>query len=289
MSSKNYKNLIQEYSQKYKYSLPEYTTNVVGGSSHLPLWVSSVLINNKLFKTDTTYSSKKTAQQQVAYLAYDSLVLHNDDHSLSPVSPFWPSQNFIIDIDSDNDETQSNSNTNKIPNPQFPNNLTLNNVSNVSNVSLSRYSSLTSPQLSGYSPNNNSNTYQNNQYQQGSDSIIVAIDLENIQPIMPEKYNRSFFLFNMHFFLSCYSTVDPKKYIQYGQVHIIDSSNADASDHFMTYKIAQLTFEISTSTKVIIASRDKSSSILAQMLVTDGYNVTHVKSSTSLLKKMFES
>jgi len=109
---------------------------------------------------------------------------------------------------------------------------------------------------------------------------IIVIDLENIQPSFPQHMAR--FEYNMHFFLSSYSTIDPEKYQAFGKVHIIDSSGSEAADHFMTYKIAQLAIKTPTNTEFIIVSRDKSSSLLVHMLKHDGFTTTHLKNAKAI-------
>lgn len=69
----NYKNLLQEYCQKYKHDIPLYTTILIGGSTHAPEWQSSVLVKNITIKNDTAYASKKEAEQSVAKIAYEQV------------------------------------------------------------------------------------------------------------------------------------------------------------------------------------------------------------------------
>lgn len=106
-------------------------------------------------------------------------------------------------------------------------------------------------------------------------NAIIAVDLENIQPDFVYEVDA-----DIHYFKSSYSTVSHEKYN--GKIHIIDCSHSDAADHYMTFIMARLT-SVKTNQKIIIASRDKSSGILAHILNNEGYNVIHVKTSNDLI------
>jgi hypothetical protein len=72
----NYKNLLQEHCQKYKYDIPVYTTKLIGGLTHAPEWQSSVLVKAITIANDIVYASKKEAEQAVAKLAYEQIVMN---------------------------------------------------------------------------------------------------------------------------------------------------------------------------------------------------------------------
>jgi len=107
------------------------------------------------------------------------------------------------------------------------------------------------------------------------ENTLIAVDLENIQPNFKHKVDA-----NIQYFMSSYSTIDASKYD--GKVNVIDCAHSDAADHYMTFVIARMTMILSRR-KVVIASRDKSSGILAHMLKKNGYDVTHVKSAQALI------
>lgn len=72
--SQNYKNALQEFFQSKGLSLPQYTSERVGGEPHDPIWRSSVVVSNgDVFEGDKK-SSKKLAEQSVAQIALESVV-----------------------------------------------------------------------------------------------------------------------------------------------------------------------------------------------------------------------
>ena len=68
------KNLLQEYFQKQKLILPVYETVKCGGSDHLPLWKSTVILCDGTSFTGKTYNSKITAEGDAAEKAYKNIV-----------------------------------------------------------------------------------------------------------------------------------------------------------------------------------------------------------------------
>ena len=103
---------------------------------------------------------------------------------------------------------------------------------------------------------------------------IYFVDLENIQPEVPLKFNNK--NTNIHYFSSMFSSVVVEKYSNYGQIHIINNSNSDATDHYMTYFVAKLLPKLHFNVEISIVSRDKSSSILTYLLTQDGFKVNHL-------------
>ena len=70
MSSKN---LIQEYCQKNNLNIPVYKTERVGGEDHKPIFISSLIFNDKEFKS-SEWSSKKAAELEVAGHLFNFLI-----------------------------------------------------------------------------------------------------------------------------------------------------------------------------------------------------------------------
>jgi len=104
---------------------------------------------------------------------------------------------------------------------------------------------------------------------------FIAVDLENVQPVFDHPVDA-----NIHYFKSSYSTVAHEHFD--GEIHIIDSGNSDAADHYMTFMTAIYTSHDPTM-DVILVSRDKFSGVLYKILFDLGHNVTHVKSAKDLI------
>lgn len=102
---------------------------------------------------------------------------------------------------------------------------------------------------------------------------VCFVDLENINYLITSKPDN----IKIYCYLSSYSTVDTSTWEKVATVVKIDSAIPDAADHLMTYEIGKLIHLLPTTTKIIIASRDKMSAVLTQLLTHDGYQVTHVK------------
>lgn len=102
---------------------------------------------------------------------------------------------------------------------------------------------------------------------------VCFVDLENINYLITTKPDN----IKIYCYLSSYSTVDTSSWEQFATIVKIDSAITDAADHLMTYEIGKLTHQIPKTTKIIIASRDKMSAVLTQLLINDGYQVTHIK------------
>ena len=67
----SYKNILQEYCQKNKLAIPNYTYKIVGGTYHIPLWEVELNYNNNIFKAINT--NKKKADQEVAKVVLEIL------------------------------------------------------------------------------------------------------------------------------------------------------------------------------------------------------------------------
>ena len=94
-----------------------------------------------------------------------------------------------------------------------------------------------------------------------------------MQPIIKQKLPDNYIVYG---FSSIYSTVDINYYKKYINVITIASSANEATDHLMTYQAAKLINNLNSRDKIIICSRDKSSSVLVTMLKQfDNYDVTH--------------
>lgn len=191
----SYKNKLQEWCQANNKAFPEYSS-ISSGSAHNPKWTASVNVNDKVYTSVTSYSSKVFAEQDVAQLALMA----------------------------------------------------------ISSIRLN-------PELEKKILNNNEDKY------------ICFVDLENINyPIISKPDNVIIYCY-----LSSYSTVDTSTWEKVSNIFKIDSAISDAADHLMTYEIGKLVNQIPKSTKIIIASRDRMSAVLTQLLTTDGYQVIHVK------------
>jgi hypothetical protein len=104
----------------------------------------------------------------------------------------------------------------------------------------------------------------------------IFIDLENIQPVIPDRLLP---IINIYCFLSSFSAVDIEKYKNVANIYIIDNNGSDATDHFMSYKAGELSVNIPKTDIFIVVSRDKSSGVLTHILSTAGYRVEHYKNS----------
>lgn len=75
MTEQNYKNKLQEYCVANKFSLPKYSTVMIGGDSHKPIWASTVICNNMEFSTTANYNvyfnAKRDAEKEAARLAFE--------------------------------------------------------------------------------------------------------------------------------------------------------------------------------------------------------------------------
>jgi len=69
----NYKNTLQEFLQKQRLPLPKYNTIRTGGSDHMPLWISNIQVNGKIFQGNP-YSTKVDAENSVAQICYDHII-----------------------------------------------------------------------------------------------------------------------------------------------------------------------------------------------------------------------
>ncbi len=96
MSHNNYKNLLQEYCQKYDLSLPKYTHIRVGGEDHAPLWSATIYIENCEFEynSEQSYHSSKIAEKQLAKEIYEKILEQGHE--------------FLVDKCNDFDEVQNN-------------------------------------------------------------------------------------------------------------------------------------------------------------------------------------
>lgn len=70
--SVNYKNILQEDSQRTNRKFPVYACKRVSGLDHAPVWNASVYYNDALF-TGGEFSNKKDAEQDAARLAYERI------------------------------------------------------------------------------------------------------------------------------------------------------------------------------------------------------------------------
>ena len=70
--NKTEKSRLQELCQKESWILPIYTNECVGGSCHCPIFVSSVSVNNAVYKSEQK-PNKKAAENDAARIALESL------------------------------------------------------------------------------------------------------------------------------------------------------------------------------------------------------------------------
>lgn len=78
-----YKNKLQEYTQKSGSLLPVYN-NVNEGFPHAPKFRSSVIIDKTKFTSQSTHTDRKAAEQDVAKVAYETIVKKNKIPSECP-------------------------------------------------------------------------------------------------------------------------------------------------------------------------------------------------------------
>lgn len=104
---------------------------------------------------------------------------------------------------------------------------------------------------------------------------VLFLDLENIQPDI-SKLSRTY---EIHAFVSTFTTVDLSKYSTYAQIHIIDTGLADAADHFLTYTIGYMigSKKLDQNCSIVIMSRDKALAVVEKILLNEGFAVRHVK------------
>jgi hypothetical protein len=77
------KNLLQEYCQKHKLQDPVYDRHCIGGSSHKPIWKSTVLFNGKKLTGDPS-GSKVAADISAAKLALECVTqIKKEKHKVS--------------------------------------------------------------------------------------------------------------------------------------------------------------------------------------------------------------
>jgi hypothetical protein len=257
---KDNKSLLQEYCHKNHISLPLYKSYITGGTHHQPVWSASVVVGTNNYKPQGQFFTRKESEKKAAQLAYTLLLPQFEETDMTKSNsqlrntyknPLPPPLLLIpkldVSIDIDTYVTEDNPVTVVTPNSKLDKTQYIDSI----------------PYFNDLSTN-----------------TIYVIDLENIQPNFPS--NIGVLNLCIHFFLSSFSTVDADKYKDIGVIHIIDSSSSEAADHFMTYKVAQLSLNVSKTANFVIVSRDKSSSILTHMLKVDGFNVTHIKSAKEL-------
>lgn len=111
-----------------------------------------------------------------------------------------------------------------------------------------------------------------------SDLYIAFIDLENVNySIKTKPINLTIYCY-----ISSFSSVLTNVWEPLATIIKVDSAITDAADHLMSYHVGKLLHTLDKSTKLIIASRDKTSAVLHQMLIADGYDTVHVKSAKEL-------
>ncbi len=81
----SWKNRLQEYCMKNKFSLPDYRLRKQSGPPHLPKFQFEVVVNGQCYIGDDLCISKKDAEQSAASKAWDAIV-HNNTNSI-PIQP----------------------------------------------------------------------------------------------------------------------------------------------------------------------------------------------------------
>jgi hypothetical protein len=74
----NYKNYLQEYCQKQKFSLPVYVTTQVQKQVHPQTFISKVTVNARTFEGAQVSLTVKGAEQSAAYVAYTALMIEKE-------------------------------------------------------------------------------------------------------------------------------------------------------------------------------------------------------------------
>jgi len=104
----NWRGKLQEYSQKMGWPIPAYDTVVIPDRPpHLPLFRSTVTVNNKEYKLDETSSTKKEAERLVSCVAYKALTGQesNVDQEVSPPTVLIKKEELPESDESDTDST----------------------------------------------------------------------------------------------------------------------------------------------------------------------------------------
>jgi len=242
----NYKNQLQEYAQKNKLAFPIYNSFNNSDISHIPKWSTQLIFNGKTYQNNQAFLSKKNAEQDIAKYVCQKIFGPSTDQNIYSMDNSIGKQPANIEPQSVISQDINLSKT------------IATNSSNDSNL-----------------PNTISPKIHQLLLQYIKERYIFIVDLENMpltfSGIDPTKYN-------FHFYLSSYSTVDPNKYNNLGTVHIIQNGQSEATDHLMTYHVAKMSCNMPKSTIFIIISRDKSSSVLADLLKKDGFQLNIFKS-----------
>lgn len=76
-SSKDPKTLLQEYLQSYKLKLPEYSVIITSGEAHQQQFCVECVIPKLNIRTIGEGSSRRSAEQEAAKMAYEQIHLHN--------------------------------------------------------------------------------------------------------------------------------------------------------------------------------------------------------------------
>lgn len=115
-----------------------------------------------------------------------------------------------------------------------------------------------------------------------SNKIIILIDVENLQPILPVELPG---YMNIICVKSTFSSVNTQIYESHPncQVKLIHSAMPDAADHYMTY-LASEQAVMNPECNFVIVSRDKSSAILVEILKSNRQQVEHFTHPDVLLK-----
>jgi hypothetical protein len=234
----SYKNMLQEYCQKNKVGIPNYTYKIISGNDHNPLWEVELNYNNNTFKA-INYNKKK-ADQEVAKVALEMLGIVISEPTAC---------NNRLEPTACNNRPEPTACNNR-PEPTACNNR---------------------PE-----PTACNRTVELNNTESKSD-YIVLIDLENIQPKLKhiKDINDLHYNNNIYGFASVYTTVDVNFYKKYFNVITINSPANEAADHLMTYYASKLIND-KNNKEIYVCSRDKSSSILVYILTNiEKYHVVH--------------
>jgi len=102
----NWRGKLQEYCQKMGWPIPAYDTVLIPDRPpHLPLFQSTVTVNNKGYKLDENTTTKKEAERLVSCIAYKALTGENVDQEVSPPTLLVKKEESPESDESDSDST----------------------------------------------------------------------------------------------------------------------------------------------------------------------------------------
>lgn len=282
----NYKNKLQEYCQKKKIPLPVYISYVDNVKAHSPQWNSYVLYDERKYNGTATCASRKEAEQSAAKVAFDLITMENNTKDKDKDTDNNKDSHKLILRLGGSYRLANSDIKNKEARVEVIQNTSIRDIQEVYDLfkdekdEQDKQDEIIIPEKNNLDINSSTNTTVDldnndsiNHFDKKSKHYHIVIDLENMQPKLPnKKYNH----ISIYTFLSNFSTVDKSKYQNNTKINIIKSGNSDAADHLMTFTVGKLTATTNKDNDIfIIVSRDKSSIILFEILKNEGYETHH--------------